>query len=389
MTRVYYIIVLLLFSSTIFGQVKVGERVLLEEMKLQPVTASTIDKSKFLVIDFWATWCAPCIASFPHLDSLQKKYAASVQIVAVSDESNVKVSNFLAQKKYSFDFYIDPQKNLFNLFDIQIRPTTCILQPDGTLIWIGDAADVEAMLEECTKQGGISNQSPPNPGYSFQKYYDNAIPDEEDNSLYQYQISISNAKDEYEAKTQKGSYADSSINIYYRAVPITEILQDLLNVSDLQLTNNRPELDTMLINLTAISNTNGISYNNEVENIIADLQKIFDFKLKKENSTVDAYLLTVVDSTKLLTFQEQIPGGGMVESTQEQYRIMRLSLQELSGFFQRKLKTYVSYEGDEEAKFNLELLRFSHHEALNQELKDKYGLILEKGQIKIMTIEIY
>ena len=388
MTRVYYIIVLLLFSSTIFGQVKVGERVLLEEMKLQPVTASTIDKSKFLVIDFWATWCAPCIASFPHLDSLQKKYAASVQIVAVSDESNIKVSNFLAQKKYSFDFYIDPQKNLFNLFDIQIRPTTCILQPDGTLIWIGDAADVEAMLEECTKQGGISNQSPPNPGYSFQKYYDNAIPDEEDNSLYQYQISISNAKDEYEAKTQKGSYADSSINIYYRAVPITEILQDLLNVSDLQLTNNRPELDTMLINLTAISNTNGISYNNEVENIIADLQKIFDFKLKKENSTVDAYLLTVVDSTKLLTFQEQIPGGGMVESTQEQYRIMRLSLQELSGFFQRKLKTYVSYEGDENAKFNLELLRFSHHEALNQELKDKYGLSLEKGQIKIMTIEI-
>lgn len=388
MARFDYVFVLLLFSSTLFGQVKVGESVLLEEMKLQPVTASSINTSKFLVIDFWATWCAPCIASFPHLDSLQKKYAASVQILAVSDESNVKVSNFLAQKKYSFDFYIDPQKNLFNLFDIQIRPTTCILQPDGTLIWIGDAADVEAMLEECTKQGGISNQSPPNPGYSFQKYYDNAIPDEEDNSLYQYQISISNAKDEYEAKTQKGSYADSSINIYYRAVPITEILQDLLNVSDLQLTNNRPELDTMLINLTAISNTNGISYNNEVENIIADLQKIFDFKLKKENSTVDAYLLTVVDSTKLLTFQEQIPGGGMVESTQEQYRIMRLSLQELSGFFQRKLKTYVSYEGDENAKFNLELLRFSHHEALNQELKDKYGLSLEKGQIKIMTIEI-
>jgi thiol-disulfide isomerase/thioredoxin len=388
MTRVYYIIVLLLFSSTLFGQVKVGESVLLEEMKLQPVTASTIDKSKFLVIDFWATWCAPCIASFPHLDSLQKKYAANVQIVAVSDESNVKVSNFLAQKKYSFDFYTDPQKNLFNLFDIQIRPTTCILQPDGTLIWIGNSADVEAMLEECTKQGGLSNQSPPNPGYSFQKYYDNAIPEEEDKSLYQYQISISNAKDEYEAKTQKGSYADSSINIYYRAVPITEILQDLLNVSDLQLTNNRPELDTMLINLTAISNTNNISYNNEVENIIADLQKIFDFKLKKENSTVDAYLLTVADSTKLLTFQELIPGGGMVESTQEQYRIMRLSLQELSGFFQRKLKTYVSYEGDEEARFNLELLKFSHHEALNQELEDKYGLSLEKGQIKIMTIEI-
>jgi thiol-disulfide isomerase/thioredoxin len=388
MVRVYYVFVLLFFSSTISGQVKVGERVLLEEMKLQPVTASRINTSKFMVVDFWATWCAPCIASFPHLDSLQKKYAESVQIVAVSDESNVKVSNFLAQKKYTFDFYIDPQKNLFNLFDIQIRPTTCILQPDGTLIWIGNSADVESILQECTTQGGLSNQFPNKPGHAFQKYYQNVIPDEEDNYIYQYQISISGAMDEYEAKTQKGSYADSSINIYYRAVPITEVLQDLLNVSDLQFTNNRPELDTMLINLTAISNTNNISYNNEVENIIADLQKIFDFKLKKENSTVDAYLLTVVDSTKLLTFQEQIPGGGMVESTQEQYRIMRLSLQELSVFFQRKLKSFVAYEGNEKTKFNLELLKFSHPEALNRELKDKYGLSLEKGQIKIMTIEI-
>lgn len=388
MTRVNSLLVLLILSSTLFGQVKVGERVLLEEMKLTPVTASDIHKSKFIVIDFWATWCAPCIASFPHLESLQKKYAESVQIVAVSDESNIKVSNFLAQKNYSFDFFIDPQKNLFNLFDIQIRPTTCILHPDGTLIWIGNSADLEAMLEECTKQGRLSSQLPAHIGHAFQKYYDNAIPEEKDNYIYQYQISISGRNDEYGAKTQKGSYADSSININYSAVPITEILQDLLNVSDLQFTNKRADLDTILINLTAISNTNSISYNNEVEHIITDLQKIFHFNLKKENKTVDAFLLTVADPAKLLTFQEQIPGGGMVESTQEQYRIMRLSLQELSGFFQRKLKSYVAYEGNEQAKFNLELLKFSHPEALNRELKDKYGLSLEKGQIKIVTIEI-
>lgn len=52
-------------------------------------------KGKLVIIDFWATWCSPCIASFPKLDSLQKKFEDKMQILLVTDEDSAKAKGFL------------------------------------------------------------------------------------------------------------------------------------------------------------------------------------------------------------------------------------------------------------------------------------------------------
>ena len=54
-------------------------------------------KGKIIVVDFWASWCAPCAKSFPVLDELQKKYADRVVVLAVNvDEKKSKMDAFLA-----------------------------------------------------------------------------------------------------------------------------------------------------------------------------------------------------------------------------------------------------------------------------------------------------
>lgn len=52
-------------------------------------------KNKLLILDFWATWCSPCIASFPKLDSLQKNFNNDIQILSVTSEDKSKVVDFL------------------------------------------------------------------------------------------------------------------------------------------------------------------------------------------------------------------------------------------------------------------------------------------------------
>ena len=59
-------------------------------------TVTKFEKDKVYVVEFWATWCGPCIASMPHLSELQKKFASKgVQIISISDEELDKVESFL------------------------------------------------------------------------------------------------------------------------------------------------------------------------------------------------------------------------------------------------------------------------------------------------------
>ena len=61
-------------------------------------------KGKPLVLNFWATWCGPCLIEFPHFEEMRKEVGEEINFVMISDEDINKILDFTVSKPYGFTF---------------------------------------------------------------------------------------------------------------------------------------------------------------------------------------------------------------------------------------------------------------------------------------------
>jgi cytochrome c biogenesis protein CcmG/thiol:disulfide interchange protein DsbE len=85
---------------------------------------------KVLVLNFWATWCAPCIQEVPSLNQFQRKFAPEgVVVVAVSiDKNSDKYKSFLSKIPVVFQTYRDPSADVSSEYGTYIMPETYIIK---------------------------------------------------------------------------------------------------------------------------------------------------------------------------------------------------------------------------------------------------------------------
>ena len=87
-------------------------------------------ENKILLLNFWATWCAPCIKEIPELIELKKKFKNNVEVYFLSVDSNVKktVPKFLRKNKLeSILVFNDEKLKVSSKFGVKVMPTTVII----------------------------------------------------------------------------------------------------------------------------------------------------------------------------------------------------------------------------------------------------------------------
>ena len=92
-------------------------------------------RGKLVILNFWATWCAPCREEMPHLDTLQsinKLENLKIFPINVGKEKIEKVEKFFLELKIkNLDIYFDDTVKLANLFSLRGIPTSIIINKNG------------------------------------------------------------------------------------------------------------------------------------------------------------------------------------------------------------------------------------------------------------------
>ena len=114
-------------------------------------------KGKVVLLDFWATWCPPCVAGLPHINDLaqsQLRYDKGLVVLAVNlREAPERVRKFIEAKNLALTVAMDTEGEVAEAFLVEPLPTTVVIDRQGKVseVFLGQPEKLTAIDEAVDK----------------------------------------------------------------------------------------------------------------------------------------------------------------------------------------------------------------------------------------------
>ena len=141
-------------------------------VNLKSLDGKTINSSIFsndgkpMVINFWATWCKPCVRELSNIDELYSDWIdeTGVKVIAISIDdarSMARVAPFVNGKGWEYEVYIDPNSDFKRAMNVPNVPHTFLIDGDGNIVWQhtsytdGDEYELYELIQKVAKGESI------------------------------------------------------------------------------------------------------------------------------------------------------------------------------------------------------------------------------------------
>lgn len=129
-------------ASTAGPELRAGEaapQFTLRSLKGEPVSLADL-RGRTVLLNFWATWCIPCVAEMPALQRIYKKYGErGFTILAVSADQDVEVvRSFAEQNGLTFPILLDSDMSVVRSYGVSGFPETFFIDGHGNLLRVRD-----------------------------------------------------------------------------------------------------------------------------------------------------------------------------------------------------------------------------------------------------------
>lgn len=135
----------LLLPTMVFGQgitLKAGDQfpdIVINHIINAPTKSFDLNQSKskkFYILNFWGTWCSPCIPEMDELTKLQKANADKLQVIAISDDDPIKLQKYLKSKPTTIWLSTDTNYLFYSLFNLASVSQCAIVNADKKIVAI-------------------------------------------------------------------------------------------------------------------------------------------------------------------------------------------------------------------------------------------------------------
>lgn len=300
MRNFYLLLFFLCPLGTINAQpLKVGDKVpeieFVHLLNTEETSTSTSRlKGKAILLDFWATWCAPCIANFPKLDQLQQKHKTELQIIAVSKEKIPRLERFLKNRPMSIMVASDTSETLQAFFPHIWIPHAVLIDADGIVRAITDGGNIT----ESVVASVLKKQTPAIPikaddlSFDPEKYFTPSEDTKDDFKITGYAKGGGSQRMNGEGKFEGRRWTFinvSFLNLFQEAFGFNSLRTKTKNI-------HKSEFEFVPENLYSIDI---IVENPGIENLREELKKQLDihfsYKARVEKRTDSVYLLKKSD----------------------------------------------------------------------------------------------
>lgn len=232
-------------------------------------------KGKVVFLDFWATWCPPCVASLPHMNKLAKAMKGKpVVIIAVTDEPTDTIKEFVKTHEIASWIGIDLEKYAIKAFKANSRPQGYLIGKDGKLL----AHINPTALTEKDLLDAAAGKFEPKPIIDQDE---TAAPSTGAVKTY-LEMKITSADGKFKMSSGGGKFETQSI-------PLGNTIAHLWDVQDDQVIVDSHTISAVNVYLK----TSYDNYDQAKELLKSALQSSLDIKVMPEQRETDVYLLSL------------------------------------------------------------------------------------------------